>query len=102
MAHLPYFSFVFIYMILSFCVCRFLDTKGACSEEKFSYVPFGAGRHRCIGESFAYIQIKSIWSMLLRKYEFQLVNGQFPSVNVTTMIHTPNDPVIKYRLRASV
>ena len=74
--------------------------KGACSEEKFCYVPFGAGRHRCIGEAFAYVQIKTIWSTLLRVYEFELVDGRFPPVNTATMIHTPKQPIIRYHKRA--
>eukprot|EP00731_Ephydatia_muelleri_P008297 Em0004g635a len=69
------------------------------STEKFSYVPFGAGRHRCVGESFAYIQIKTIWSVLLRKYEFDLVDGYFPPINYSTMIHTPTKPIINYKKR---
>ncbi|XP_064402293.1 lanosterol 14-alpha demethylase-like isoform X2 [Halichondria panicea] len=76
---------------------RFLEQTS--SDEKFSFVPFGAGRHRCVGESFALIQIKTIWSVLLRKYEFDLVDGHFPPVNYTTMIHTPTKPLIRYRRR---
>uniref|UniRef100_A0A8C6S4J8 Lanosterol 14-alpha demethylase n=1 Tax=Neogobius melanostomus TaxID=47308 RepID=A0A8C6S4J8_9GOBI len=67
--------------------------------EKFAYVPFGAGRHRCIGENFAYVQIKTIWSTMLRMYEFELVDGYFPTINYTTMIHTPHNPVIRYKRR---
>ena len=58
-----------------------------------------AGRHRCIGESFAYVQMKTIWSVLLRKYEFDLCDGYFPPVNYSTMVHTPTRPVIQYRRR---
>ena len=78
---------------------RFLDENNATNSEKFCYIPFGAGRHRCIGESFAYIQIKTIWSTLLRLFEFDLVNGYFPEVNYTTMIHTPMNPIIRYKRR---
>lgn len=81
---------------------RFLEKSGATNEDKFSYVPFGAGRHRCIGESFAYVQIKTLWATLLRKYEFDLVDGYFPEVNVATMIHTPLHPVIAYRPRQHI
>ena len=81
-------------------VGRFLSMKGALSEEKFCYIPFGAGRHRCIGEAFAYVQIKTIWSALLRTYEFELVDGRFPPINTATLIHTPAHPVIRYRRRA--
>ena len=59
-----------------------------------------SGRHRCVGESFAYVQIKTIWSVLLRKYEFDLCDGFFPPVNYSTMIHTPLKPIIKYHRRA--
>lgn len=57
------------------------------------------GRHRCIGENFAYVQIKTIWSTMLRMYDFDLVDGYFPTINYTTMIHTPNNPVIRYKRR---
>jgi sterol 14-demethylase len=77
---------------------RFLD-KSAADSEKFAYIPFGAGRHRCVGESFAYMQIKTIWSVLLTKYEFSLIDGYFPPVNYSTMIHTPTRPVISYKRR---
>lgn len=72
---------------------RFLE--GNASTGKFSYVPFGAGRHRCIGENFAYVQIKTIWAVLLREFEFELVDGHFPAVNVETMIHTPSQAIIR-------
>ncbi|CAL8396854.1 unnamed protein product [Gadus morhua 'NCC'] len=78
---------------------RFLS-ESAASGEKFAYVPFGAGRHRCIGENFAYVQLKTILSTMMRAYEFDLVDGYFPTINFTTMIHTPHNPVIRYRSRA--
>ncbi|XP_077599322.1 lanosterol 14-alpha demethylase [Stigmatopora nigra] len=83
---------------MSFDPERYLHDNPAAGE-KFAYVPFGAGRHRCIGENFAYVQIKTIWSTMLRLYEFDLVDGYFPTVNYTTMIHTPNNPIIAYKRR---
>ncbi|XP_023400201.1 lanosterol 14-alpha demethylase isoform X2 [Loxodonta africana] len=84
---------------LDFNPDRYLQDNPA-SGEKFAYVPFGAGRHRCIGENFAYVQIKTIWSTMLRLYEFDLIDGYFPRVNYTTMIHTPENPVIRYKRRS--
>ncbi|XP_008570378.1 PREDICTED: lanosterol 14-alpha demethylase isoform X2 [Galeopterus variegatus] len=84
---------------LDFNPDRYLRDNPA-SGEKFAYVPFGAGRHRCIGENFAYVQIKTIWSTMLRLYEFDLIDGYFPTVNYTTMIHTPENPVIRYKRRS--
>ena len=76
-----------------------MSTIGSIKEDKFDYIPFGAGRHRCIGESFAYIQIKTIWSTLVRHFKFELVNGYFPDVDYKTMIHTPFKPIIKFQRR---
>ena len=98
MIALLYSSWTFAWYCCCAC-CRFLDQSGACSEEKFSYVPFGAGRHRCVGERFAYVQIKTIWSTLLRLFEFDLVDSYFPEVNLQTMIHTPCNPIIRYKRR---
>lgn len=58
-----------------------------------------SGRHRCVGETFAYMQIKTIWSVLLKKYKFSLIDGFFPPVNYSTMIHTPTKPIIRYQRR---
>jgi len=38
----------------------------------FAWIPFGAGRHRCVGAAFAMMQLKAIFSALLRRYEFEL------------------------------
>ena len=81
------------------CPAKF-DTSDTESQEKFNYIPFGAGRHRCVGETFAYIQIKSLISYLVRRFEFELIDGRFPEINFTTMIHTPKDPIIRYKRRA--
>ncbi|XP_048366814.1 lanosterol 14-alpha demethylase [Sphaerodactylus townsendi] len=79
---------------------RYLQDSPVAAGEKFAYIPFGAGRHRCIGENFAYVQIKTIWSTLLHLYEFDLVDNYFPTINYTTMIHTPTNPVISYKRRS--
>ena len=39
---------------------------------RWTWIPFGAGRHRCVGAAFATIQIKAIFSVLLREYEFEM------------------------------
>jgi sterol 14-demethylase len=38
----------------------------------FGWIPFGAGRHRCVGAAFAMIQLKAIFSVLLQRFEFEL------------------------------
>ncbi|KAK0657531.1 cytochrome P450 51 [Cercophora newfieldiana] len=48
-----------------------LVSKGAGSP----YLPFGAGRHRCIGEQFANVQLQTIVAMIVRHFKFRNVDG---------------------------
>jgi len=41
-------------------------------RQNFAWIPFGAGRHRCVGAAFAMMQLKSIFTALLRDYAFEL------------------------------
>ncbi|ERN04799.1 hypothetical protein AMTR_s00140p00101200 [Amborella trichopoda] len=40
--------------------------------------------HGCLGESFAYLQIKAIWSHLLRNFELEMA-GPFPEIDWNAM-----------------
>jgi len=48
-----------------------LISKGASSP----YLPFGAGRHRCIGEQFANLQLGTITATMVREFKFKNVDG---------------------------
>ncbi|KAI8306955.1 Eburicol 14-alpha-demethylase [Colletotrichum sp. SAR11_240] len=48
-----------------------LVSKGAASP----YLPFGAGRHRCIGEQFANVQLQTITAMIVREFKFRNADG---------------------------
>ena len=39
---------------------------------RWTWIPFGAGRHRCVGAAFGTMQIKAIFSVLLQEYEFEM------------------------------
>ncbi len=41
-------------------------------RQLFAWIPFGAGRHRCVGAAFAMMQLKAILGALLRGYHFEL------------------------------
>ena len=61
----------------------------AQKSAKSNFLPFGAGRHRCIGEAFAFIQIKTIVSHIIRDFEFKLGKAEFPKHDYTKMFVTP-------------
>ncbi|KAK5711591.1 Lanosterol 14-alpha-demethylase [Elasticomyces elasticus] len=46
-------------------------SKGAASP----YLPFGAGRHRCIGEQFAYVQLQTVLATVIRDFRFESTDG---------------------------
>lgn len=48
-----------------------LVSKGAGSP----YLPFGAGRHRCIGEHFANLQLQTITAEVVRLFKLRNVDG---------------------------
>jgi sterol 14-demethylase len=41
-------------------------------RRSFAWIPFGAGRHRCVGAAFAMMQLKAIFSVLLRGFAFEM------------------------------
>jgi cytochrome P450 len=45
-------------------------------HKPFTYLPFGAGPRGCIGGNYAMLQMLMILSVLLKKYDLQLVPGQ--------------------------
>src|SRR5262245_11364808 len=55
---------------------RFDPARYAVGREEdrrvMAWIPFGAGRHRCVGAAFAMMQLKAIFSDLLLRYEFEL------------------------------
>jgi cytochrome P450 len=54
---------------------RFAKAK-AKLHTPYSHLPFGAGPRGCIGGNYAMLQMLMILSVLLRKYDLQLVPGQ--------------------------
>lgn len=75
-----------------------LVSKGAASP----YLPFGAGRHRCIGEQFAYTQLQTITVMVNRDFKLESPGGSEKVVETdyTSLFSRPLSPaVIKWDRR---
>ncbi|KAI5358549.1 putative cytochrome P450 [Septoria linicola] len=75
-----------------------LVSKGAASP----YLPFGAGRHRCIGEQFAYVQLQTITATVLRDFKLYNVDGSEKVVGTdySSLFSRPLSPaVIKWERR---
>jgi sterol 14-demethylase len=51
---------------------RYLEPRAEDRLHPWTWIPFGAGRHRCVGAPFAMMQLKAIFSVLLRGWDFEL------------------------------
>jgi sterol 14-demethylase len=51
---------------------RYLDPRREDDRNPWTWIPFGGGKHRCVGAAFAVMQLKAIFSVLLRDYSFAL------------------------------
>ncbi|KAK3382457.1 eburicol 14a-demethylase [Lasiosphaeria ovina] len=69
-----------------------LVSKGASSP----YLPFGAGRHRCIGEQFANVQLQTIVAMTARQFRFCNVDGSDKVIGTdyTSLFSRPLEPAM--------
>ncbi len=50
---------------------RYLGPREEDRTNPWTWIPFGAGRHRCVGAAFAMMQLKAIFSVLLQGWEFE-------------------------------
>jgi sterol 14-demethylase len=68
----------------------------------FSWIAFGGGKHKCSGNAFAMLQLKAIFSILLRRYTFELIDDKDTyQDDFTQMVVQPLSPCrVRYKKRA--
>lgn len=87
---------------LKFDVDRFLPPREEDKKRDYAYLPFGGGRHKCMGNAFAILQVKAILSILLRRFDFELVDPNVGS-DFQGLVVGPKEPVrMRYRKRNMV
>ncbi len=68
-------------------------------KNRFNYISFGGGRHKCLGNAFAILQIKVIFAKLLRRYELWLAGDRIET-DFAGVVVGPKGPVrVNYRRR---
>ncbi|QLL06938.1 cytochrome P450 [Mycobacterium vicinigordonae] len=70
---------------------------------RWTWIPFGAGRHRCVGAAFAQMQIKAIFSVLLREYEFEMAQpaDSYHNDHSKMVVQLARPAKVRYRKRSS-
>lgn len=73
---------------------RYLEEPRATSD----LIGFGGGAHRCLGVHFAYVEMKVVLTLLLRHYDFELIDKPAPVRGARTK--WPQSPCrIRYRAK---
>ena len=70
---------------------------------RWTWIPFGAGKHRCVGAAFAQMQIKAIFSVLLREYEFELAQPpeSYQNDHSKMVVQLARPAKVRYRKRGA-
>ena len=86
----------------SFDPGRYIDPRQEDLQNRWTWIPFGAGKHRCVGNAFAMMQMKAIFSVILRDYEFEMAQpSETYRDDVSKMVIQLEQPCrVRYRRRA--
>jgi cytochrome P450 len=68
---------------------RFTPERMA-SQHPFAYVPFSAGRHKCVGDEFALFEAPLIMAMVLQRYNIDLLPNQTFAAAIGTAMQPRN------------
>ena len=83
----------------SFDPMRFSEERKEDKRCPFSYAPFGAGQHHCIGYAFADMQIKLVMIELLKRFQLTVDPGYEPPIRDVPLKQPKDDLPIKMLAR---
>ncbi len=81
---------------------RYLDGRNEDLANPWSWIPFGAGRHRCVGAAFAQMQLKAIFLTLLRDWSFEASQplDSYRNDHSKIVVQLAKPCTVRYRRRA--
>lgn len=71
----------------------FQPERFEAAPEKFTYIPFGSGPRKCIGEHFAMMEMTVVLALMYQKLQFELVN-QEPIEVVSKITLKPKENIL--------
>jgi sterol 14-demethylase len=80
---------------------RYAEPRQEDLINRWTWIPFGAGKHRCVGSAFAMMQLKAIFSVILRDYVFEMAQpSESYRDDFSKMVIQLEQPcVVRYRRR---
>jgi sterol 14-demethylase len=81
---------------------RYLVPREEDRSNPWTWIPFGAGRHRCVGAAFAMMQLKAIFSVLLLDWEFELAqpSDTYRNDHSKMVVQLEQPCLVRYRRKA--
>lgn len=58
-------------------------------KQPYAYLGFGGGMHSCMGQVFAFVQVKTILSVILKHYTLTPESSKLPSIGYNDMVVGP-------------
>jgi sterol 14alpha-demethylase len=80
---------------------RYIDPNDEDIVNRWTWIPFGAGRHRCVGAAFALMQLEAIFSILLRDWEFEMAqpSDSYRNDHSKMVVQLQQPCAVRYRRR---
>jgi sterol 14-demethylase len=81
---------------------RYIQPREEDRSNPWTWIPFGAGRHRCVGAAFAMMQLKAIFSVLLLEWEFELAQPPetYRNDHSKMVVQLQQPCVVRYRRKS--
>ncbi|XP_028845845.1 cytochrome P450 26C1 isoform X2 [Denticeps clupeoides] len=79
---------------------RFGSDRDEAKSNRFSYVPFGGGVRRCIGQELAVIILKTLAIELLSTTEWRLATETYPRMQTVPIVHPVNGLHVHFNYRS--
>lgn len=80
---------------------RYVDPNQDDLDNPWNWIPFGAGRHRCVGAAFALMQLKAVFCRLLADFSFEAAQPPetYRNDHSKMVVQLAQPCVVRYRRR---
>lgn len=86
---------------LEFMPERWLDKDAMKARHRYSYLPFGAGGHNCIGQNFAIMEGKLMLANIIRAFTIEMAPSlRNTEIEFTSIVTLKGKPSVKICIKA--
>ncbi|MCP4006909.1 MAG: cytochrome P450, partial [bacterium] len=80
---------------------RYAEDRREDARNPWAWISFGGGRHKCIGSAFAMMQLKAIFSIVMRRFDFELAqpSESYVDNHSKMVVHLKQPCRVRYQKR---